>query len=433
MLETGSIVRRLANAARQLAVSPFAWQTGGTLATRAGLLATGLVASIVAARVLGPEGRGMYAVALALVASTVQFGNLGLPSANAYYLAKDRALLPALLGNSLAVGIGAAGLLATAAAVLFWYIPVLAPVPWALAALALSLVPVELSVLLLLQLCLGRREIRLFNLAQLFPQVGGLAVMAALAWTGRLTPESLLLLGIVSQTVALVWLLRHLRSRSSSSPVISGISFLACLRYGLKAYTACLFMFLVLRFDLFMVTYFRGAAEAGQYSVSVAMGELVLAVPTVVGMLAFPALTALPDVRQRWETARKVLAVAGFAVAVTAPMLGWFADEAVQFLFGPAYRAAVPPLLWLLPGLVCLGLNTVFMNYFAANGMPAFTILSPAFALVVNVALNAFFVPRWGAVGAAAASSIAYALMLAASVAYVNLLDPRLACVKPCR
>jgi O-antigen/teichoic acid export membrane protein len=79
-----------------------------------------------------------------------------------------------------------------------------------------------------------------------------------------------------------------------------------------------------------------------------------------------------------------------------------------------------------------LGLNTVFMNYFAANGMPAFTILSPAFALVVNVALNAVLIPRWGAVGAAGASSIAYALMLAASVGYVNLLDIRVACVKPC-
>src|SRR3989442_8842856 len=82
--------------------SDFAWKVGETFATRVFLIGAGVVASVMVARALGPEGRGLYAVAGALAGVGVQFGNLGLHSANTYFAARDRGLLPRLAGNSLA-------------------------------------------------------------------------------------------------------------------------------------------------------------------------------------------------------------------------------------------------------------------------------------------------------------------------------------------
>ena len=61
------------------------------------------------------------------------------------------------------------------------------------------------------------------------------------------------------------------------------------------------------------------------------------------------------------------------------------------------------------------------MNLFASCGMPLVVTLSPLAALVVNVAVNLVLVPRVGFVGAAASSTIAYALMLVISLLYLRL------------
>src|SRR5260370_8246988 len=74
-----------------------------TYATRVLVLAVTFATAVVIARELGPTGRGFYAVAATLGAIGIQFGNLGLHASNIYHVAKDRALLPALIGNTLAV------------------------------------------------------------------------------------------------------------------------------------------------------------------------------------------------------------------------------------------------------------------------------------------------------------------------------------------
>src|SRR5262245_3497664 len=79
--------------------SDFAWKVGETFATRAFLIGAGVAASVLVTRALGPAGRGLYAVAGVLTSIGVQFGNLGLHSANTFFVARDRRLLSRLAGN----------------------------------------------------------------------------------------------------------------------------------------------------------------------------------------------------------------------------------------------------------------------------------------------------------------------------------------------
>jgi O-antigen/teichoic acid export membrane protein len=72
-----------------------------TYGTRVVIIAATFATAVVIARVLGPTGRGFYAVATTIGAIGVQFSNFGLHASNTYYVAKDRALLPALIGNTL--------------------------------------------------------------------------------------------------------------------------------------------------------------------------------------------------------------------------------------------------------------------------------------------------------------------------------------------
>src|ERR1700739_153197 len=107
---------------------PTIWQSiVETYVTRILLIAIGLAITVVVSRTLGPSGRGLFAVATAIAAIGVQFGNFGLHASNTYCVAKDRELLPVLIGNTLIVSLGIGGMAALLAWVLATMQPKLAP------------------------------------------------------------------------------------------------------------------------------------------------------------------------------------------------------------------------------------------------------------------------------------------------------------------
>src|SRR5262245_16083113 len=68
----------------------------------------GVAIGVLVARELGPSGRGVLAVASALVLTLAQLGSLGLVSANPYFLAREEIPISRLVTNSLwfAAGLG---------------------------------------------------------------------------------------------------------------------------------------------------------------------------------------------------------------------------------------------------------------------------------------------------------------------------------------
>jgi O-antigen/teichoic acid export membrane protein len=133
----------------------------------------------------------------------------------------------------------------------------------------------------------------------------------------------------------------------------------------------------------------------------------------------FPRLAAA-DPPARWPLARRTIrAVAMIMVLVTLIAFA-VAAPAVRLLFGPEFLPAVPAFRWLLPGIFLISVNTILMNFLAAQGMPWFTVISPGIASLANIVINLWAIPAFGIVGAAVASSAAYGGMLGASLLYVR-------------
>jgi O-antigen/teichoic acid export membrane protein len=68
----------------------------------------------------------------------------------------------------------------------------------------------------------------------------------------------------------------------------------------------------------------------------------------------------------------------------------------------------VRPLIWLIPGVVCLGVAKIWANDIAARGLPGINMVISLATLLVNISLNLVLIPRMGVSGAAAATTIAY-------------------------
>jgi O-antigen/teichoic acid export membrane protein len=403
-----------------LGPSSFVRQVGETYATQVFVVALGFVNSILVTRLLGPEGRGLFAAANTFSAVGVQLGNLGLHSWNTYHVSREPRSLPVLIGNSLAV-CAASGVLALLALGFFQARPSLAPVAGVLLLLALAGIPLGLANLLFQNLLIGTQRIHDYNTIDLATRVLAVVLVAATAPLGLVSPELVFGLVLVSVVLSAVWCFAKLR-RGLPGPVAwSAASLRSGLGYGVRAYLGSLFAFLVLRSDILLVKYLRGAGETGYYAIAVGLADILMMLPTVVGTVLFPRLAAAPDVASRWALARRVLA---WMVPVTPVVLVatlFLARPLILLAYGPAFAPSFPAVAWLLPGIGCLAVNTVLMNLFASCGMPLVVTLSPLAALVVNVAVNLVLVPRVGFVGAAMSSTVAYALMLVVSLFYLRL------------
>ena len=381
-----------------------------TYGTRVLVLAVTFATAVVIARELGPSGRGFYAVAATVGAIGVQFGNLGLYASNIYYVAKDRALLPALIGNTFAVVLVACVVTALSGiGFVFW--PTLSPLHGTLLLLALASVPVGLAYLLTQGLLLGVNEVRAYNKIEYGVKFLALVLICVAALLDRGSVELFFGLTLLSVVLSFLWAILYLRRVSTEPPALSLPVFRQSIGVGIKAYLIAFFGFLVMRIDLLMVKYMLGATEAGYYSISQVLAENTMMFPVVVGSLLFPKLSAIKEGEEKLRLANKaVLATAALMLpAVVIPALA--AAPIISIAFGRNFLPAASPFAWLMPGTYFLGIEIVMVQLLNSEGFPPVIVVAWMADTIINVALNFWAIPRYGITGASVVSSVCYFLM----------------------
>jgi len=381
-----------------------------TYGTRVLVVAVTFATAVVIARELGPTGRGFYAVAATVGAIGVQFGNLGLHASNIYHVAKDRALLPALIGNTLAVVFVACVVTALGGiGFIFW--PNLSPVQGTLLLLALASVPVGLAYMLSQGLLLGVNEVRAYNKIECGGKFIALVLICILALVRRGTAELFFGVTLFSVILSFLWALLQLKRVSTKPPALSLAVFRRSLGIGINAYMIAFFGFLVLRIDLLMVKYMLGATEAGYYSISQVLAENTMMFPVVVGLLLFPKLSAIKEREEKLRLANKAVLVTAALMLPAVVIAALAAAPLISIAFGRGFVPAVSPFAWLMPGSYFLGIETVMVQLLNSEGFPPIIVAAWIVATIINVALNFWAIPRYGINGASAVSSVCYFLM----------------------
>jgi O-antigen/teichoic acid export membrane protein len=176
--------------------------------------------------------------------------------------------------------------------------------------------------------------------------------------------------------------------------------------YGLKFHISILAGAIIIRADLLVVNHFRGAAEAGVYSVASQFGLLLMLLPGVIATLLFPRVTTEQDTRG--ETTCAVTRYTAFIMLICCLAAVPF-SLLLPFVYGAAFYDATGLLWILLPGVYLMGLESVLVQHFNALGLPRAIPLYWLATLALNLVLVFALVPRLGAQGAAIASTVSYA------------------------
>lgn len=151
--------------------------------------------------------------------------------------------------------------------------------------------------------------------------------------------------------------------------------------------------------------------QAGLYATAVQLSEFVWVIPLAVEGIMLQTTARL------WAEHRTgdITALMNRLLRYTALGTGFFlvivlvfAGPIVRLYFGPAFSGADTALRILVPGVFSFSLARVMWPVIQARGNVLALVTVIAGATFTNIALNCLLIPKWGAAGAAVATSISY-------------------------
>ncbi len=376
-------------------------------------LALGLV--VLQSRFLAPEGRGAYVVAvLGVTIFSRLLGQLGVAATNRLRDHHDdpRALSLRALGLGVVAGAAAVPLIAAGGSTIGGIDGKVA------LAAALALVP-NVIWQTVSGILLGQARVRLWNYVQLGSPVLTLAGMLVLvvwldadvlgavsAWT---------LANVLTAAFALaaardLWL--PFRAPRITDPLAWALARLAIAMGAVQVVNLVSY-----RIELFILERYEGLEDVGLYSIAMQAAEAMWLIAAALAT-AITAPAVHEDERRAMALVRKTALRALALTTGVALVLGAAAPLAIPVVFGEAFEDASRPLLLLLPGVVLYAPVAVLVVYLSVrHGRPRLSLVVSVTAMIVTLALALVLIPRHGAEGAAAASSIGYAA--GAAIAWV--------------
>jgi len=169
--------------------------------------------------------------------------------------------------------------------------------------------------------------------------------------------------------------------------------------------------------DLYFLEIFGEEHEVGHYAAAATSAHFLLLIQTAVVGLMAPLIQlglekGLDDGKRAYWHGQRLMLVGLFPAAVGLAL----AARPVLSLFGDAYTAAVPVLQLLVVGNAAwavAALSTLWLQYTERGTV---VVAIAAATLVVDSALNALLIPRFGMEGAAAGTAITMILAATAVV-----------------
>jgi O-antigen/teichoic acid export membrane protein len=381
----------------------------------ASTIAAGL-GGILLARTVGPTVRGEYAAITSWFGLALMVGGMGQPAALCFYVASDPGRARQYVATSRAMML-ATGTLALAAGLLL--APILSrgnagvATGYRIAFAASIMAFVGASYTFSLQ----ARDLRQWNVVRVSQPVLSVLAMAALWSVHLLTLHSALIATAGTMLLQLVWAYHSCRQTGLVPGHLQVWLARPLATYGVAQIAALTPAALNAYLDQLVLSQTVPPADLGRYAIAVSLTSVPIPLVAAIGNVAFPRLAA-----RRIVTAATlrlqllaVLASAGLAAGMLVPF-ALVAYWLVPFVFGAAYRGAVP-LVWILtPGAIFLACGQVVGDLLRGRNHPNIVAWAQGLAAVFTVLLLITLLPIIGVSGAAIASTVSYGVALAVMV-----------------
>jgi O-antigen/teichoic acid export membrane protein len=190
-------------------------------------------------------------------------------------------------------------------------------------------------------------------------------------------------------------------------------------KLGIKAFLSAFFIFLLIRFDIFLIKRYTSLAELGIYSLAANFVTILQSFSNLVGSLMLPKFSSNSiDEIGNIIILRRVVLLFFLMMLMMSVIFILVGKQVIGFVYSIEFIHSYNVFCALLPAVFFLSFGSIMNTYFMSKGFPIATIIFPIIALAINVGLNIILIPSIGILGAAIATSISYGVWLFSLIIY---------------
>jgi O-antigen/teichoic acid export membrane protein len=384
-------------------------KSGITFGVKVASASLNLISGILIARILGPSGKGIYTMVILIPTMAIMLGNMGIDSANIHFVGKKKYALKDIISNSLFSSLLFSLVLISIMVIFRKTINQLFLKNCNILYLNIVILSIPLLFInrFLGAIILGQNRIIEFNFLQIIQPtviVLGLIIFLLFFDFGILSTILIWSMGvIVTLLFSFLFIVRYAPIRLKFSPMV----FKDNIKFGIKGHIANLSTFINYRIDMFMISFFKGTKSLGYYSIGVGLAELVWYISDSVSKILAPKIAT-----SKFSEANRITPVVSRNVFAWSTLmmivLLILSKYIVKFIYGEQFLPSVVPLRFLSLGIISLSFDKVLSADLLGRGKIEIAMYASICAMITNVFLNLFLIPKYGISGAAIASSVSY-------------------------
>lgn len=382
-----------------------------TFSTRILIFVLQIITGIILARVLGPTGRGEFALLILIPTFIVMIGSLGIEVSNIYFTGSNKYNIKYIISSSLisAVLFGLIGIVITF--LCFDYIQeiFLKDVHASYLKITIFCVPFLLLNTYFLNILLGKKFVFKYNMANIFHRFLYLILIVIFLLVLKYNTYGAIISWFASTSLTSLFLIFSINSISRINLKFKLKVWKSSIVFGVKGYISNLLSYISYRVDMLMIGYFLAAGQVGLYAVAVMIAEIFWFISFSVSKVLAPRVASSTHSESNLLTSqasRNVIFLTSTSIFIFFLVDKFF----MRLFFGVDFLPSVMPLRILYPGIIALALGRVIYSDLLGRGKPEIAMIASIVAVTFNIALNLYLIPNFGISGAALASSISYSV-----------------------
>ena len=257
-----------------------------TVGTKIIILFGSFIVSILLARLLGPEGKGIVTAVFIVPNLIVSLADLGVKQASAYFIGRKIYSVEDVVSSSLFLWI-ITSLLSVLIVLTYYFFGSIEKYGWFLIIIALSTIPIKLLISYLSGIIQGKQRIGTININALLNFGINLLGVLVLVWLLNLGVKGAAFVNLIVVAVGLVYLFSVVKKISVMKikyiyPIPQNMA-----KKGITFAIALFILTLNYKIDIIFLEHLVSAADIGIYSVGANLAELIWQLPAAISLVLF--------------------------------------------------------------------------------------------------------------------------------------------------
>ncbi len=184
--------------------------------------------------------------------------------------------------------------------------------------------------------------------------------------------------------------------------------FMTFLRYIGIGHLSNMLNFLNYRMDIWFVNSYQGAEQLGLYSLAVSFSQMLLMLSAPIATVLFPYLVEETDKLKKISLVGLLSRINTLSLIIGAFFMFFTSEFIIPTIYGQEFINSISSFKIMIFATIFMGLTKIFASYLASEDKVSYNLYATIIGFIITFSLNTYLVPKIGIVGASITSLVTY-------------------------